>query len=328
MNVHECLGMPLLSFLFCTGVISMGCGSSRNVAVSPMPVPKTQPSNHEAKECLHMSCSDNSSLVKIDSHKEEKGSTVTSSIITVKEVQGSCDSMVTESHYSSSESIPEYTKTVSNSSNNSRDGSAKSNDSGLGEGYHSIITENSSSPLRKLANMPGDIPEPDLSIDGKKIKTPGPIGHRKRSTGRLPPVHPKNKKSLEERSVLEKDRVDPLSLEAILQKRVKFADVLIDELPASSDIIKRPVSRGGIAFDIVSGEETHRKPPCVLKYAQRKRAAEVVTHSELDEKLRAADQRRKVSYVATYTRVKSAILGEYLQLTMTCLHAQNPISWS
>ena len=92
-------------------------------------------------------------------------------------------------------------------------------------------------------------------------------------------------------------------LEVILEKHVQSADVLINQLPDTSSIVKRPVSRGGVAFDITTTATTatgqqrshFRKPPCVVKYSQRKRASEVVTHAELDEKQRVADQRRKVS---------------------------------
>ena len=136
----------------------------------------------------------------------------------------------------------------------------------------------------------------------------------------LPPVQENNRMSTHDKVSEHNGGLDPeLSLENILQKRVQFANVLINELPVSSDIIKRPVSRGGVAFHIVNYEEekqaTHRvvkKPVCVLKYAQHKRASEVVTHDQLDEKLRAANQRRKVRLIASIMCSKVKDTREYI----------------
>ena len=271
----------------------MGCGSSKSTsAVAPMPMPEAWSDKQQEEDKV-------------------KGSKIaTASIIRVKEVTGSCDSVLpVDSQYSSVESILKPTDPGPNGEG--RNGSAKSTDSGLGKEQvdiiaeesspkeADIITEKSSPVLKQMADVPGDKPEPELNIDGKQMKTPGLLGHRKRSHGRLPPVHPHSKHSLQNTSGTVTEKPD--ELEIILQKHVKFADVLINELPASPSIIKRPVSRGGVAFDINTNDEQVearpqvRKPACVLKYSQHRRAAEVITHAELDEKQKAADQRRKVS---------------------------------
>lgn len=270
----------------------MGCGSSKSVAVVDA-MPGCSPSE-ETKHKEPIS-------VKVKGPGEKK--MTVANIITVKAV-ASCESIPTESQYGSSDSITAMSaKSASSSSNEFRNGSAKSTDSGLGKECGVIITENSSPPLRDVATVPENLPEPDLTIDGKQIETPGPIRHRKRtrSKGRLPPVHPTGRKWIQENSNSSASNTADKSLEAILQRRVQFADVLINELPLSSSIVKRPVSRGGVAFDIKDGEGTaaakshNRKPACVLKYAEHRRAVKVATHAELDEKQKAADKRRKVS---------------------------------
>lgn len=269
----------------------MGCGSSRSVKVSPAPQAPAAPSEAQSPDRDREEVNNEKNQPRTAKAHHKKGSTT--NFITVKEVKESCDTLATESHYGSSESLPKIT---SNSSVESRNGSAKSNDSGLGPDQHvhndnSIITENSSPVLKEVANLPENLQEPELNVEGKHMKTPGPIGHRKKSSSRLPPVHPKSIAKLQEN---EKEKVD---LEAILQKRIRFADVLINDLPATSGIVKRPVSRGGVAFDIVDSEDAGsiKKPKCVLKYAQNKRTADVITHKELEEKQMAAKRRKEVS---------------------------------
>lgn len=265
------------------------------VAVAPMPTPEVWSPSKEAKQNSH---DKEKNFVKVKGVEAKK--TTATSIIRVKEMPGSCGSTPMESQYGSSESITSSTKSAGSSCNNeSRNGSARSNDSGLGreqqqqQQHTDIITEKSNPGLAGVANMPEKVPDPNLVVHGKQIKTPGPMGHRRRSNARLPPVHPRGRP--------QHLVADEQSLESILRKRVQFADVLIDELPVTSSIMKRPVSRGGVAFEIKNGEVDAstrtcvRKPACVLKYAQHRRATEVVTHAELDEKQKVADLRRKVS---------------------------------
>lgn len=270
----------------------MGCGSSKSTStVAPMPMPEAWSSSTQQ---------DKVTLIKVKGSAEGNKAPATG-IITVKEVvpAGSCDSLPLESQYSSSESI---TKSASSIISECRKGSAKSVDSGLGrERTDVIITEQSDPALKVVAHVPDNMPDPaNLAIGGTQMKIPGPMGHRKRSTGRLPPIHPTGRHRVLQENSNQSTLISDPSLEAILQKHVQFADVLINELPSSSSIVKRPVSRGGVAFDIGTDERrpvappSSRKPPCVLKYSQQRRTADVITHAELDEKQKAADQRRKV----------------------------------
>lgn len=258
----------------------MGCGSSKSAsAVAPMPMPEAWSSTND--------------------NLQAKAKVEAESVIRVKEVTGN-SGIPADSQYSSVESILKpAAETDTTPTGEYRNGSAKSTDSGLGREHHAdIITEQSTPTLKEVADVPESTPDEKLVIDGKQMKTLGPMGHRKRSNGRLPPVHPHSKHRLQSRNVNDTEKTD--DLEAILQKHVQFADVLINELPASSSIVKRPVSRGGVAFDIstndeqVTAQHNTRKPACVIKYSQHKRATEMITHAELDEKQKAADQRRKV----------------------------------
>lgn len=282
----------------------MGCGSSKSTAVVPMAMPRPTEAVRSPEE------------EQISNKPPTKARGTTEAIIRVKQVSDSCDSIPVESQYGSTDSI--ISSTNSNNTEH-RNGSAKSKDSGIGSGECTdvIITENSSPVLKDVASVPENAANLELAVDGKQMKTPGPVGHRRRSHGRLPPVDPRGRQKIRENSTTEKNK-DEDALEAILQKHVQFAEVLIDELPATSSIVKRPVSRGGVAFDIGTAEEKvattkrgARKPACVLKYAQHRRAAEVVTHAELDEKQKAADQRRKVS------KFKAIVIQNYVVIIGT-----------
>ena len=204
-------------------------------------------------------------------------------------------------NYGSLESLTSNSKAISEASHY---GSAESKDSGLGEDveFYHIITEKSSPRLKHVADVPEELPEADLD-DSQKMRTPGTMGHLKRNTTRLPPVFSRNKKTKEE--------AVSICLEAILQKRVKFAGMLIDELPTTNSIFKRPVSRGGVAFDIFmgcsevekekatsEGEMRKKLPPCVRNYAKQQKLTNTTTQDDLEEKQRAAEQRRKACLVA------------------------------
>ena len=199
---------------------------------------------------------------------------------------------------SSSEFHPSSSKTTSAVS---RQNSAKSKDSGLGGDTElDRITADKPSPdLKHEVN----VSETSIRTNSKKIKIPGPVERRKRNTIKLPPVKSRVKAK------------EDLDLEVILQKRVKFADALINELPTTNSIVKRPVSRGGVAFDIVMGDKESdteappieevagRLPPlCVQNYARKQRLADTVTKVELEKKQRAAEQRRRVSRLHLHSK--------------------------
>jgi len=176
----------------------------------------------------------------------------------------------------------------------SRQSSAKSKDSGLGvdtEPEHASSSSVKSSPSMSTPPLP---PNSSIKIS-KNMSVPGQIKRRQRNPIRLPPIKPTTPQEDKE-------------LEAILQKRVKFADTLINELPATNSIVKRPVSRGGVAFDIMvkhadsdsegpALDETSGKtvPQCVQNYTKKQRLADSVTKAKLEQKQRKAEQRRKAS---------------------------------
>lgn len=281
----------------------MGCGSSR-MAVAPAPQlgPQPQPrvagsedgsratvQHGEAVERQSSSTSIGSKKsVKIRQNKVlpkiANKSLSSSSVIKVQEaeIHNQSSSESDSSQYSSRESIHINTRLVSAYSTQSK----ASQDSGLGEEYAHIITEGSDSTTKEVANLPQGMEAPNLTIEGEKIKTPSLVGHRKR----LPPIQPVRGHAS---SSSESTSPPPLSLAT--SKRVTFSKDL-NELPDSPSIIKRPCSRGGLAFDIVldesSADPAIRRKPVHLKKLEQKRGA--VSHEELDEKQRAAELRRKV----------------------------------
>ena len=287
----------------------MGCGSSRSaVAPAPQlgPQPRTAGSEERSQATVQHgeAVERQSSSTSIGSKKSVKirqnnvlpktanESLSVSSVIKVQEAElhnqsnGESDS----SQYSSRDSIHINTRLVSAYSTQSK----ASQDSGLGEEYAHIITEGSDSTMKEVANLRQGTEAPNLTIEGEKIKTPSLVGHRRR----LPPIQPvKGHTSSSNEST--SPPPPPLSLTA--SKRVTFSKDL-NELPDSPSIIKRPCSRGGLAFDIVLDESAAdpaiRKKPIHLKKLEQKRGA--VSHEELDEKLRAAEQRRKVGEYDLY----------------------------
>lgn len=210
-----------------------------------------------------------------------------SSVIKVQEaeIHNQSNNESDSSQYSSRESVHINSRLISGYSTQSK----ASQDSGLGEEYAHIITEGSDSITKEIANLPQGMEAPNLTIEGEKMKTPSLVGHRKR----LPPIQPV--KSHASSSSASTSPPPPPSSSQAAPKRVTFTKDL-DELPDSPNIIKRPCSRGGLAFDIVLDESAAdpaiRRKPIHLKKLEQRRGD--VSHEELDEKQRAAELRRKV----------------------------------
>lgn len=232
----------------------------------------------------------NSGSVKIHSRKNSNTSredvngetSLGSNIIRVRETKSASDSMGS-SHYSSRDSI---TSSRSNSASSTiTKSSAKSDDSGLGQEYSHIITEKSKMEVKEAAQLPSDITTPDLIIRGQRLKTASPLSHRKR----LPPIRSKS-------GVDNSTDASAISPPGAQQKHVSFSESLINELPESPSIIKRPCSRSGVAFDIMVGETssntTPRRRPARLQRLEKRQ--EPITLRDLVEKQREAKQRREV----------------------------------
>ncbi len=81
------------------------------------------------------------------------------------------------------------------------------------------------------------------------------------------------------------------------QKSVKFAQRLIGELPDSPSILRRPASRGGMAFDVVVEDNLSPRMPLFSSSTKRRKRP---SYQELQEKQRVAEQRKKVSRVECY----------------------------
>ena len=281
----------------------MGCGSSKMAAVTPsqQPRPQLPQSTHddEAQQERQNSSTSTGSRKSIKfrqnkiSPKPVEESMPTPSVIKIQEAadRKSNGSESDSSQYSSRESISSSsTRLISAESKGSHD-------SGLGEEYSHVITEGSDSREKEVAKLPQGMEKPDLVIKGEKIKTPSLVGHRRRP-GRLPPIQ-----TSEDSPPSGKN-----STSSVPTKRVMFSDTLIDELPDSPSIVKKPCAKGGLAFDIVMNDTptdpntVAKRKPAHLKKLEQKRGGNV-SHEELDEKQRAAEQRRKACHISYYLSV-------------------------
>ncbi len=75
------------------------------------------------------------------------------------------------------------------------------------------------------------------------------------------------------------------------QRNVKFAAKLISELPDSPSILKRPASRGGMAFDVVVEDNLSPRMPIISSSSKRRKR---LSYQELQEKQKVVEQRKKV----------------------------------
>ena len=285
----------------------MGCGGSKSSAVV-VPAPQMRPEDQSEQPSQTTT-----SQTGIQQHKEtiERQNSATSigskksikirqnkvlpkigdksSIIKVQEADSQRNSRSSDSdssHYSSSELIGSNTRLISAHSTESKG----SQDSGLGDDYAHVITEGSDSTDKNIANIPDGMEKPNLTIEGEKLNTPSLTGHRKRPA-RLPPIQ------LSKGSTSSSENGSSTSFESLGVKRVTFSK-LIDELPDSPSIIKKPCAKSGLAFDIVLEdspmEEVTKRRPVHLQKLEKSRRKGTVSHEVLDEKQRAAEQRRKV----------------------------------
>ena len=266
----------------------MGCGSSKISSVAPAPESRPQPAKLSPADNASTAAglqneekverqNSGSSIGSKKSAKVRKNSVAPkaedkSGIIKVQEAnhqRNSSSSDSDSSQYSSRESISANTRLISAHSTESKG----SQDSGLGDDYAHVITEESESADKDIANLPEGMEKPSFIIEGEKVKIPSSGGHRKRPH-RLPPIQA------------------PVS-HVILSKE------LINELPDSPSIIKKPCGKSGLAFDIVLDDiptdvAVRRKPAHLVKLEKKPRKGLTVSFEELDEKQKAAEQRRKV----------------------------------
>lgn len=269
----------------------MGCGASKSklAAVAPEQAPKhMRPDSEKDNNRLSQSNSNlkltgSKQIVRLHSRNawtdnELNTTTSQTSNTNIIHVQGHTSTeSKSELELPNAEDTSISSRTTSATSSHSK-ASASSKDSGLdlGDDYVDIITENSDIQLQKVAELSDIMDVPDLTIDGVSV---GSATHRSNS-----------RKKTKQR--LHQD-VTQLELPNIPsgQKHVSFSEELISELPDSPSIIKRPVSRGGLAFDIVTGDDipASRQRPVLSSIRKQK-----LTYAELQEKQRVVAQRKKV----------------------------------
>ena len=261
----------------------MGCGASNSklAAVAPEQAPKLMKPSEEDTDRLPRSSS--KQIVRLPSRNawtdsELNNTTSHTSSTNIIHVQGhtpigpSLGSSGPKSEPNTNDTSIN-SRTISATSSHSK-ASASSKDSGLdlGDDYADIITETSDIQLQKFAELSDNTDVPDLTIDGVSVDRSAT--HRSKKT----------------KQRLHQDVIQPELPSS--QKHVTFSEELISELPDSPSIIKRPVSRGGLAFDIVMGNDipASRQRPVLSSTRKQK-----LTYTELQEKQRVVAQRKKVT---------------------------------
>ncbi len=233
----------------------MGCGSSNVVAPELELAPlKPQPESQDISSSSVSSLTGSRQSVKVRQRKARSSNALQSSSTTsLSEIEQ--DAQTSEV---SSRNISGKSKV-----------SAFSGDSGLGEEYKEmIITDKSDETLRENASTPGELEEPSLSIDSSGVNNERGIS---KSTGS---------------NSSEKEQPLPNGI-----RHVKFAEELIGELPDSPSILKRPVSRGGMAFDVVVGDNLSPQMPVFSSSAKRRKR---LSYQEIQEKQKLVVQRKMV----------------------------------
>lgn len=279
----------------------MGCGSSKMAAVAPSPQLLPQSTHDDGAQHERQNSSTSTGSRKSIKFRQNKispkqvdESMSMPGVIKVQEAadiqhRNSNGSESNSSQYSSRESISSSSTRLISAHSTESNGSQ---DSGLGEEYSHVITEGSDSREKEVAKLPQGMEKPDLVIEGEKIKIPSSVGHRQRPA-RLPPIQ------ISEGSPSSGKNSTP----SVPTKRVMFSNSLIDELPDSPSIVKKPCAKGGLAFDIVLNDTpiepntVAKRKPAHLKKLEQKRGGNV-SHKELDEKQRAAEQRRKACHIS------------------------------
>ncbi len=233
----------------------MGCGSSNVVA--PELAPSKPPPESQDLSSSSISLTGSRQSVKIRQRKARSSDALQS---------GSTASLSSEIEQDAQAS--EVTSISSRNISGKSKASASSGDSGLGEEYKEIITDKSDETLRENASIPGELEKPSLSIDGSGVNNDR---GRSKSTGS---------------NSSEKEQPLPNGI-----RHVKFAEKIIGELPDSPSILKRPVSRGGVAFDVVVGDNLSPQMPVFSSSAKRRKR---LSYQELQEKQKLVVQRKKV----------------------------------
>ena len=238
----------------------MGCGASKTPVAVPEQAPTKPPESLDVRSSSTASLTGSRQNVKVRQRKTSALQSASSSSL----CSGS------EVNAQGSEITSLSSRNSSATSGKSKE-STSSGDSGLGKEYTEIITEKSDETLREVANVSTEIDPPALSIDGS------PVGKSKQDTKKLQQI--------------DSDEELPRGL-----RHVKFAEEMISELPDSPSILKRPVSRGGMAFDISVGDSLSPKTSAQMPaFSSNSKRRKRLSYQELQERQRAVDQRKKVN---------------------------------
>ena len=244
----------------------MGCGASKTAVVAPEQAPSKPP------ESLNASSS-TASLTGIRQNVKVRQRKAQSSASEALQ-SGSSSTLCSESDMKAQDSeVTSLGSRNSSATSGKSKGSSSSGDSGLGEEYTVIITEKSDEVLREIANVSSELDPPAISINGSSVG-----------------ITDKSKQESKKLQQIDTDEEFPRGL-----KHVTFAEKLIGELPDSPSIIKRPVSRGGMAFDVSLGDSlSPQRSAQMPAFSSNSKRRKRLSYQELQEKQREVEQRKKV----------------------------------
>lgn len=313
----------------------MGCGASKNSVAAPEPVtieerPKLEPSQTSADEVQVPSSSEPATAVDNVPPSPTPSEKSTSSRISVRSKQNSNrpgSGKRKSSLRQKFEKLKQDGAEVGDSSEKEGDESARglsavSKDSGytadsevgpIGDGPPSaLLKEESANPQEEAA---GACPStPDLTLQGVAICSTKTSSATRRHPGSLPPLIPKSLKAAVKSSSTPVLPTDTPSIEDKFGpptpssgRSVSFADKV--EV-ISPQIIERTSSRGGLAFDLQFTPDPgniKRPPSRMMKLdSKRKCKSADVLRRELEERMQAAEARKKVCML--WLHMKSQML--------------------
>ena len=187
--------------------------------------------------------------------------------------------------------------------------SGNTTDSGYADENPCMITEDSTPHEQEVAKG-GRPTTPDLSVSGKGLMSRRICSATTRHLQEL-------KVSLKPLQVTERSTSSP-SITSHKQslsetpptKSVSFAE----DHELSPQIIQRPASRGGMAFDIQFTPETGntKHTPSKLARLERKTKSAEALRQDLEERMRAAEERRKVGMHVCSIQVQSDLFTTLL----------------
>ena len=206
--------------------------------------------------------------------------TVHSTVVMVREIT---ENTIPPVHIEKTRPLSQHPHRYLHSSTGCRPTGEHAQGCGLEECGCGYITEKSDTTAQTIAKVPAGLELSDLTIYGIKLKTPvDPFDHRQKMA--------RNQLTFKHKSTHQQIKMPRMP------KKVTFASTAALEIPNDPNIIKRPSSRGGVAFDIlIEGSAAVKRKPAAAAARRLGRKRSGLTKAQLDESQERAQQRREVS---------------------------------